>query len=365
MAVRCPECGYENRPQYRFCGRCGASLPAETLEQGEERNPPAPREKIAPPPRDVVAPPREKTVTPQKKITPLSGPSFLGLDKDPERGAEYLLEEDEPGQGHGRMYVALLLLVIAAGLLGWQWKRGALPVAQLLNSWTSERKTSTPPLPPAPVSPPTDASETASAAPQQQVPGESQPAPSEGQKATTDPSSTEPASSATGAGSASAPAAPDKAAPVASPTGPADSTPPSAAPAAGTPVAAVTKPPKKQPEPTPKSTTKPAISGSGDAALVVQGERYLYGTSGVAQNCDMAQRSLLAAAAHSNTKAFTTLGTMYATGHCAGHDLPTAYRWFAKALRQEPGNARASQNLELLWKQMTPAERQAATRSGQ
>jgi hypothetical protein len=53
---------------------------------------------------------------------------------------------------------------------------------------------------------------------------------------------------------------------------------------------------------------------------------------------------------------------MYATGHCVSRDLPTAYRYFALVLRTDPENGVASQNLESLWKQMTPPERQAATK---
>ena len=56
------------------------------------------------------------------------------------------------------------------------------------------------------------------------------------------------------------------------------------------------------------------------------------------------------------------LGTMYFTGHCATRDLPTAYRWFARALHGDPGNSRLQQDLEILWKAMTPDERQMATR---
>jgi TPR repeat protein len=56
---------------------------------------------------------------------------------------------------------------------------------------------------------------------------------------------------------------------------------------------------------------------------------------------------------------------MYATGHCVGRDLPTAYRWFARALHQEPQNSRISADLQVLWRQMTPQEKQLATSSGQ
>jgi TPR repeat protein len=68
---------------------------------------------------------------------------------------------------------------------------------------------------------------------------------------------------------------------------------------------------------------------------------------------------------HGNSKAQTVLGTMYATGHCVGRDLPSAYRWFARALHEEPQNSRISADLQVLWRQMTPQEKQLATNRGQ
>jgi len=38
------------------------------------------------------------------------------------------------------------------------------------------------------------------------------------------------------------------------------------------------------------------------------------------------------------------------------------YRWFAKALHQDPENGRIQRDLEILWRQMTPDERQMAMR---
>jgi TPR repeat protein len=106
----------------------------------------------------------------------------------------------------------------------------------------------------------------------------------------------------------------------------------------------------------------PAVgSGSADDALEAEGERYLYGTESPA-NCARAQRDLLAAAERSNAKGESVLGAMYATGHCVPRDLPLAYRWFAKALRQEPDNARFEGDVQILWNQMTPDERQTAMR---
>jgi TPR repeat protein len=97
--------------------------------------------------------------------------------------------------------------------------------------------------------------------------------------------------------------------------------------------------------------------------LEAEGEKYLYG-NGVPQNCERARRSLLTAAGRSNGRAQSVLGTMYATGHCAPRDLPLAYRWFAKALHQDPQNGRIEEDLKVLWNQMTPDERNLALRGG-
>jgi len=101
---------------------------------------------------------------------------------------------------------------------------------------------------------------------------------------------------------------------------------------------------------------------SPEDRLVDEGERYLYGR-GVRADCALAQRNLMIGARQSNPKAQTLLGAMYATGHCVNRDLPTAYRWFAKALRGDPGNSRVQRDLEELWKQMTQEERQLAMKS--
>ena len=106
----------------------------------------------------------------------------------------------------------------------------------------------------------------------------------------------------------------------------------------------------------------PATDESADA-LETEGENYLYG-HGVQADCGRAGKSLLAAAARSSAKAQSVLGTMYATGHCVTRDVPTAYRWFAKALHQDPGNVRLQRDLEVLWQQMTQEERELATKTG-
>jgi len=125
--------------------------------------------------------------------------------------------------------------------------------------------------------------------------------------------------------------------------------------------------PTAQPRtPSPKAVTPPAAPGTAttgpDSDLELIGERYLYG-NGLPQNCARAESSLSAAAQHGNAKAQTVLGTMYFTGHCVGRDLPTAYRWFARALQLEPQNSRIATDLQVVWRQMTPQERQLAVPS--
>jgi hypothetical protein len=337
MTVRCVQCGQENNPQYRFCGMCGAPLG----------------------PGATPVPPQAAR---ERARVPVSGPSFLGLGDEHSRDLDYLLE-DEPPQGHGRLYFALLLLAISAGLLAWHWQRDGYPWAGLVQKPTisSQPTTAAPATPPQTNTPPVI------------IPVEptANPAPPET------------------AGEAKAPAASDPSAGNAPPTGPAakpgepsattdDAASPGESsgktPAAETSQTTAAEPAEPEQKETPKAVAKtiaPKPSPAAQSAtppntfedrLVADGERYLYGR-GVPEDCERAQRNLQIAARQSNAKAQTLLGAMYATGHCVGRDLPTAYRWFAKALHGDPGNSRVQRDLEVLWKQMTPEERLVAMKN--
>lgn len=102
---------------------------------------------------------------------------------------------------------------------------------------------------------------------------------------------------------------------------------------------------------------------TGDADFR-RGEAYLYGR-GALENCSEAVKNLKAASAKANAKARSAFGTMYATGHCVPRDLPTSYLWFALALRVDPNNQILEKDLNAIWNQMTPPERQMATRMKQ
>jgi localization factor PodJL len=112
------------------------------------------------------------------------------------------------------------------------------------------------------------------------------------------------------------------------------------------------------------ATRLPAAQPAADSgdSLFRQGERYLYGRGGT-EDCANAQKYLKMASDKQNAKARSAMGTMYATGHCVSRDLPSAYRWFALALRADPNNTVVEQNLSSVWNQMTPPERQLATKS--
>jgi TPR repeat protein len=107
----------------------------------------------------------------------------------------------------------------------------------------------------------------------------------------------------------------------------------------------------------------PATADTGDADFR-KAEAYLYGR-GAGGNCAEAVKYLKAASAKSNAKARSAFGTMYATGHCVQRDLPTSYLWFALALRVDPNNQILEKDLNAVWNQMTPPERQMATRMKQ
>jgi hypothetical protein len=358
MSVRCPQCFYENEERYRFCGMCGVALPrigsASSERDANLHRAPAPAVNSDPEPAK------------ERQPAPASVPSFLGLSQErnpyPDRSLDYLLE-DEPEPSRTRMYLAIVLLVAAVAMLAWRWRHSGFfsptPPAVV-----------TTPSNPTPNSPDASAPETSA------TPAASAPAAS----SNPDTAASNPPVPAKH-GSPRESDLPASGAPIndASKSVPPEQTgetapgnPESSAAKPDTSSAATTSPaPAEKPVTIPPHTAKvmPRAPRAAPAQVVptaslqdpseTEGEKYLYG-HGAPQNCARAEKSLLSAAQHANPKAQSVLGTMYATGHCVGRDLPTAYRWFAKASHQDPNNDRITRDLEVLWKQMTPGERQLA-----
>jgi hypothetical protein len=120
--------------------------------------------------------------------------------------------------------------------------------------------------------------------------------------------------------------------------------------------------PADTPKPAPKAATpKPSAATKPAAAYdpVTESRKYLYGR-GAPQDCDRGMRLLKPAANQGNPKAMVEMGALYSAGLCTPRDLPTAYRWFAIALRKDPENTSIKDDLSKLWGEMTQPERQLA-----
>ena len=352
---------------------CGAALP--TPRAAVDR--PAP---VAKPPVAASRTPPEKPAPPVTAARSAGGSSVLGLANEPSgyTDVSYLLE-DEPTPSHWRRYVILIVVIAAVGASGWYWRQDLRSWISELSVGSSASSTEAASPPPATSTPSAQASPAQSPSPPIEKPK------TEGgdQSAATQTQAPPPASSESATAASAPPPAPSSAVPPATPptTTPESTQPaPAAQPSSQSPqpenagapqpapVAPAPSAPARPPSPAVMKPSSPAVEPTSPAAeadgLEAQGEKYLYG-NGVPQNCARAQKSLLAAATRSNAKAQSVLGTMYATGHCATRDLPAAYRWFARALHQDPGNTRIEEDLKVLWGQMTPAERQTALQGEQ
>jgi hypothetical protein len=298
----------------------------------------------------------------------------LGAPADkPSRSLDYLLEDDdEPKSNKGLIFLTLVALALVVGL-GWlRWRNGGLPFLKSLTS-TSQPKPA--------ASPDSSAAQPAAPLPDQPTPAPAAsspsitplPEPAQSQSAQANPPASAPATAPET--SSASPAA--SSAPAGSSSDP-NAAVPAAAPAAGHEAASEEKP-DKSPQPAteaaapppaahakPKPVAKPAPKPAAKATdPVVIGERYLYGREGFPQNCERGLHYVKPAADQSNPKAMITMGALYATGHCLSRDLPTAYRFFALALRGDPENGPLRQNAEMVWKQMTAEERKQAIRMTQ
>ena len=408
--MRCARCGNENPGTNRFCGMCGATLLQAPAAAAPNAAPPAqsfPPASVAPPvPQPPVRPvaPAPARPAPVAEETPsISGPSFLGLNQpgsseprrrgslsiDPNsapsgRSLDYLLEDDHEHRSGGalKFFLILLALALAVGFgylrfkdQGLAWLKGSTnkpPAAQSTEAPDSAS-------PPAPAN-----ADHATPAPQNAQPAAALPIATDSSAA--NPSSANPSS--TTPSSATAPAT--------APANPAASATPSSAPPAGedaglAPAAAkpATPPPAAKTSTAPDSNSDsesdtdsetPAPTGKPKARApaakpaaaiaqpridnVAEAQKYIYGR-GVRQDCDRGMRLLKPAADQANPKAMIEMGALYSAGLCTPRDLPTAYRWFALALRKDPENQSVQTDLQKLWGEMTQPERQLAIKLSQ
>jgi hypothetical protein len=325
--------------RYGFCGMCGSKLPKPRLPFEKKADETAPTER------------REQT-------RPVSGPSFLGLADESTSSGAYLLEEDDGGSSWRTRLLIATIFLGSLGFAGWHWGAGLKGWAAHLTQKpvSAQARADQTTYQVAPIT--TSGSEVAGSLPTAQTITAAQ-----------TPTSAAPSPPVENS------AAAQKNIPAEIPRQP-NAIPPQAARAAPVRSAASAKKDESQPQNPPSvenstkepsqldSETQESASDAKGEALEAEGEKYLYG-AGVPANCALAQKSLLTAAEHANSKAQSVLGTMYATGHCAPRDLPLAYFWFAMAMRQAPDDARAEHDLMVVWNQMSADERQLAIHHGQ
>ena len=415
----CTQCGHINPATNKFCGNCGNGLvsifdapPSKTVDNRKvvdsgmvtmpdlttpppsaKPEPTSSRPQVVPreTPRPVAAEPRvePRPVFREEPVSPISGPSFLGLSSDPTATSDYLLMEEEPRKGGAFRFLMMLaiLALIVVGALEWRAirKMVAEQGARLQSSPTTEQA---PPAASSDATPPaaTDAAQlpattpgTATAQParpnsdiQQQHPlvemdlpaaGQAQSQPQQTAQPGAVPPANQPASTQQSV-QPSAPTAPPPSGtssqPQATPQSPTSSIKPNSGArvqrASETPGKAVTASlPAKQVQEPPKEKLDPAKDPS-----VVAAEKYLYGPS---RNCTAARSLLEQAAGRQNPSAMSHLGAMYATGQCVSADKTLAYIWFSRAYDVTPENQWLEKNLTMLWRDMSSSERQVVLKA--
>jgi Sel1 repeat len=364
--VRCSICGSENPETHRFCGSCGTALvtapsrvtvpSAVPRSESAELPQPAGRES-----ERVYSSARNES--PAHDSPTISGPSFLGLNqagpvnaprRSELRSFDYLLDEEEEHKGGKGKYVLILMaLLIAAGIGYLRWKnqtQGWFSTSKPPGAeQTTDDSNANPTAPSSvPSTPPVAQNQPAATATAQPAPG------SNSATGSALPDTT-PANAAPANGNASpAGASPDNP----SPTPKSDSGPDSAADQPDSAkVAEENKPAPLHPAKAKPSPARPTETSNS----VAEATRYIYGR-GVTQDCDHGLRLLKPAANQSDPRAMIQMGALYSAGLCTPRDLPTAYRWFALALRKEPDNVAVQGDLQKLWGEMTQPERQLAIR---
>ena len=409
--MRCARCGNENSEGNRFCGMCGAGLirqepvpeaPVATSVREQRKADPAPTPHPAESHRPGRFAPEGERTTESPTIT---GPSFLGLNQPADGGnqgshpdhrsypdplarssgsLDYLLDdEEEPKRGWGKMAAIVIAVALVGGLGYLRWKQGGFdwPTNQQKTPVTAEATPSngdstsapssnTPPATastaPAVATPSNTTSDAgaaaqpssaASGAQTQTAPQPSASSPNPQPNISSSPSSASPQDTQDGNAPSTNAAQKTSANKGADSAENSSDTPADSEAGSDTPVAAparseVRKPRERKPSP---------VTPVDDTATA---ERYIYGR-GVPQDCDRGLSMLKSAAGRSDANAMVKLGALYSSGNCAPRDLPTAYRWFALALHKQPDNQRVQDDLQKLWGQMTPPERQLAIKLSQ
>jgi hypothetical protein len=370
VSMKCEGCSHLNEPGMKFCGMCGTRIERRVQERrasadepraGAIANAQLPSPDVAGKARkQVAAPPAPAEEIPvslprrgepaifrneQGRSEPgnashISGPSFLGLNSQPEVDGEYLLE-DEPSRGGLRKLVLFAILAAILGLVFVQWR----------SSFKANPK-------PAPAK--TEPASTPTPTPQ----GGNQP---QGAAATAQPS--QDASKAANAGTSEGTNTSAAGAPASEPQDPQKQPAAVASTSASssvTPAAAAEIPAdkKEDEDAQPGADSKPAEEAARlpdykPSSALLRAQQYLRGR-GVQQNCEQGLLYLRAATDKNDPGAAIQMAALYSSGHCVKQDRVMAYRWFNSAHELQPANMWIQKNMDQLWAQMTTQERRLA-----
>ncbi|HEV8494638.1 MAG TPA: zinc ribbon domain-containing protein [Candidatus Angelobacter sp.] len=366
ISTKCESCEHVNEPGMKFCGMCGTRIERRMADRrgaSDETRAAALANAQLPSPQAAARRPARAAATAVEEDEPvalprrnepaifreeggrkesvrngsgdsgrISGPSFLGLNAEPEStgGAEYLLE-DEPSGGGLRKLVLLLIIAAIAALLYVQWR----------SSFKANPK-------PAPTK-----AEPSTPAPGPQ--GSNMPQPPAVQGNPSDGIKT----AATGAAAfADGAAATDANVPKVQPTALEREGTASNATAEDT---SDKKPPPDEvlPKADSKAPEEAKLPDYKPSAALVRAQQYIRG-AGVQQNCEQGLLYLKAATDKSDPGAAIQMAALYSSGLCVKQDRVMAYRWFNSAHELQPANMWIQKNMDQLWAQMSSQERRLA-----
>jgi len=317
--------------------------------------------------------------------TSIGGPSFLGLSDTPAMPETY----DTSGRSHWRAWLAIIVLLIFAGLGFLEWRAeknqstsGPIGIMKMQIERLRGKKDAT--VTPAPSAAPiTESGSTpqpqGSGPDMQVVPAQKPQTSAPNNTNNPAPSPQKPANSAapsTPAGTPQSKAqppsqAPDKPSSTRSATD-GDGNPPPSTPAA------TDQTPTRESDPAAESGKdelvkaenasdaaaasawlwKSVAKGNGEAPIRLA-NMYIKG-DGVPQNCEQALVLLRSAATKENAAARSRLGSLYAAGTCVPRDRVRAFEYMSSAVEANPNATWARNFREQLWANMTPQERTQA-----
>ncbi|HEV3317797.1 MAG TPA: zinc ribbon domain-containing protein [Candidatus Angelobacter sp.] len=393
--LKCAACSHLNEIGQKFCGMCGTRIERRVKERRGSGMPgkvPAgesPGRAVAQANAQLPSPemasaspdgPRARAVTPAPAVlnqmeraqppavvrsreqygSTIGGPSFLGLNSEPQNEGEYLLEDESSSRSGLRKLVLLVVLLAIAGLIFVQWRA----------SYHANPKSLEPPKPAPATVPrpqgknlplPANTQENDAANDTNQT-GINQKTDQDAkikddaktQDAGTQDTQTSGARSKTttaAEGTAGQSSKEEKQVALTGKRAPAksagDAQDRNASDEASDKSQGQSEVQKRRGEPA--SRDKPSIA-------LVRAQRYLQGR-GVPQNCEQGMMYLKAATQQNDPNAAVQMAALYASGHCVQQDRVKAYQWFSSAYSQEPGNQWIAKNMNQLWGQMTPQQR--------